>query len=111
MEILYQTEITRTTNEWLLYAMLISIGLMAVFGICLLAAQDDFFAWSLIASLVSSLIFGFLAMKYSCEVPTERSRYEVILNGDMSCQELYDRYEVIEHKGSIWVLEDKEDAE
>ena len=35
-------------------------------------------------------------------------QYEVILNDDYSAKELYEKYDVIEQRGEIWVIRDKE---
>lgn len=41
-------------------------------------------------------------------VPTGRYQYEVTIDETVSISEVYDNYEVIEQRGDIWVLEDKE---
>lgn len=38
----------------------------------------------------------------------ERNQYECIINNSVSINELYENYNVIERRGDIWVLEDKE---
>lgn len=43
------------------------------------------------------------------EVSTDRTRYEVILDDNASIVDIYEKYEVIEQCGDIWILEDKED--
>lgn len=42
------------------------------------------------------------------EVETGRYRYEVIMDESVQFTDIYEKYEVIEQRGEIWVLEDKE---
>ena len=39
---------------------------------------------------------------------TGRYRYECTIDESVSMKEVYERYEIIEQRGDIWVLEDKE---
>lgn len=41
------------------------------------------------------------------EESTGRYEYEVIMSEDVPLQEVYERYEIKEQRGDIWVLEDK----
>lgn len=41
--------------------------------------------------------------------PTGRYRYEVTIDKSVSITDVYDNYNVIEQRGEIWVLEDKEE--
>lgn len=41
------------------------------------------------------------------QVQTGKYRYEVILSEDVSITDIYEKYEVVEQRGEIWVLEDK----
>lgn len=47
----------------------------------------------------------------SPEIPTGRNKYEVKLDETININEFYDKYEVIERRGEIWVLQDKESEE
>lgn len=38
----------------------------------------------------------------------ERNQYECIIDDSVSINEVYENYNVIERRGDIWVLEDKE---
>lgn len=42
-------------------------------------------------------------------VPTGRCQYEATIDDTVSFTELNDKYEVIEQRGKIWILEDKEE--
>lgn len=41
-------------------------------------------------------------------VPDGRNRYEVILDDTVPAKEIHEKYIVVEQRGDIWVLEDKE---
>lgn len=43
-------------------------------------------------------------------IPTGRCQYEVTIDDTVSFTELNDQYEVIEQRGKIWVLKDKEES-
>ena len=42
--------------------------------------------------------------------PTGRYKYEVILDDNYSATELYENYKVVEQRGKIWIIEDKEES-
>ena len=42
------------------------------------------------------------------DVNTGRYKYECAIDDSVSISELYDHYDVVEQRGDIWVLEDKE---
>lgn len=44
----------------------------------------------------------------SPEVPTDRNEYIVKIDDDASFVEIYEKYEVVEQKGDVWILKDKE---
>ena len=101
--------------------------------------QDDKFAIIGIALLVIAGIFSFIAMKtkndvlgngcitvmvlcliislgvaiaYNTEkIPSDKYQYEAIIDENVSIQEVYEKYNVIEQDGKKWILEDKEGAE
>lgn len=90
--------------------------LIGFFGVTLIinfivAMASD--CWSLsgpIAGIVCvvSLIALFITVHKAPEVDTGRNRYEVILDDSVPANEVYEKYEVIERRGEIWVIEDKE---
>ena len=43
-------------------------------------------------------------------IPTGRCQYEVTIDDTVSFTELNDKYEVVEQRGKIWILEDKEES-
>ena len=46
---------------------------------------------------------------FASEVETGRYRYEVIIDESVKFSDIYDNYEVVEQRGEIWVLEEKEE--
>lgn len=48
-----------------------------------------------------------VVVSLSPEVPTDRNEYIVKID-DASFVEIYEKYEVIEQKGDVWILQDKE---
>ena len=54
------------------------------------------------------LVILFSVVGLSPEVPTDRNEYIVKIDDDVSFVEIYEKYEVIERKGDIWILQDRE---
>lgn len=50
----------------------------------------------------------FVLVACAPEVPTDRNKYEVKLDETIDINEFYDKYEVIERRDKIWVIEDRE---
>lgn len=57
---------------------------------------------------IISLIGLCVLVRIDPQVSTNRTRYEVTIDKSVSMEDVYEKYEVIEHKGEIWILEDKE---
>lgn len=62
-------------------------------------------AGGLIGSILYAIIFLIVCFQ---SVPSGRYRYETIIEESMRFDEVLDKYNVIEQKGKIWILEDKE---
>lgn len=64
-----------------------------------------------IVSIIGSILFVLSIVGFSLgliiEEPTDRYKYECTIDESVSIQDIYDRYEVVEQRGEIWVLEDK----
>ena len=66
------------------------------------------------------VIFGTISLLAMIAIPTivitskshwrinERNQYECIIDDSVSINEVYENYNVLERRGDIWVLEDKE---
>lgn len=57
--------------------------------------------------LVVSLISFRIGIQYLGTVPTGKYKYEVTIDKDVSFTELNSKYNIIEQRGDIYVLEDK----
>ena len=104
MEILNKTEIININRIYVAFVIISVVCIVA--GVLILAADIDFGGYLAIVgfiTIVSLLIF--------CNfegIPTGRYKYEVIIDESYPATELYKNYEVIEQRGKIWVIEDKE---
>lgn len=63
----------------------------AIIGIILLVICGD-------VSLIGSIV----------KKPSGRYQYECLIDDTVPYTEIYEKYEVVEQRGSIWVLEDRE---
>lgn len=110
MEILSQTPIMEMDPSYtslgvkLMIAMI--IGFVATL-ICIACGGDISVAvtggFTVLCLVVLLAVVGL-----SPEVPTDRNEYIVKLNDDVSFVEIYEKYEVVERKGDVWILQDKE---
>ena len=41
--------------------------------------------------------------------PTGRNQYECLIDDEMPYTEIYDKYDVVDRRGEIWILEDKDE--
>ena len=57
-----------------------------------------------ISSLISVLVISILSPKHLTGY-----EYEVTIDENVSMKEVYERYEIVEQRGDIWVLRDKKD--
>ena len=112
MTVLNTIELT-TQPGW---PIVLSVMSLIAFGISLaflLTSCDSNVLFTLnllatIATLGCFLYFGIEAPDYA--VPSGKYRYEVILNENVSFHEIASKYDIIEQRGEIFVLEEKEDA-
>ena len=99
--ILNQTEIMAIPKEAFLIAAFICVFL----GIAVALATkipSMFFGIGIITFFISLPIL-------SCfEEPTGRYKYECTIDKSVSMTEVHEKYEVVEQRGDIWVLRDKE---
>lgn len=89
---------------------LILIGLVLA-AICTIIAQtsgkyQDFCAITGIILLI--ICSGVCFVGSVIKKPSGRYQYECLIDDTVPYTEIYDKYNVIEQRGSIWVLEDKE---
>ena len=108
MEILNQEPIMEMASNYQTLFIIFGITLIVSFIVAMASHP-----WSLsgpIAGVVciASLIALFIIVHRAPEVDTGRNRYEVVLDDSVPANKIYEKYKVIERRGDIWVLEDKE---
>ncbi len=106
MTILNQTEIMQT-SLWALIALIffIVLGLTLVI-IGFIANKEKIILISLPVFLLAIFTYT-LGCAY--EVPTGRYRYECTIDSKTSISEIYENYKIIEQRGDLWILEDKDE--
>lgn len=91
--------------------MFIAGGAVAVVSI--LGDSEIGMGCGLIAAFIGAIlgVVGMISEEKVEPVPTGITQYEVLIDESVNFQEVYDKYEVIERRGDIWVLQDKESEE
>ena len=114
IDILNKEEIL-ATPEWVGLVLTISTVIFIVsiiFALVFLFTSHDtasfFFIMIFVCSSIVCVISNYINDTYNCE-PTGRYRYEATIDDSVSITEVYDHYNVIEQRGDIWILEDKEE--
>ena len=107
MEILYQEPIMALSLAC--QALIIIIAAIATisFIVCIVSSNKKIWKPAGILSLILYLITCFLITS-GPKVETGRQEYMVQFNDDISFVEIYDKYDVIEQRGDIWTIQDKE---
>lgn len=106
VNILYQSEIT-TTPFWV-----VIVGIV-LFYTAIFAFIEGIKSRScpvkLIAFIIAGVSIGVLITiaNTSLCIPTDRYHYEATIDDDVTFTELYEKYEIIEQKGEIYILKDK----
>lgn len=107
IHILNTTAVTEIVDWYI--PIIILCGSLA--GICFLIASETyrdglqiFFGILALIFLLALIIIGAAEPK----VKTDRKRYEVTIDESASLIDVYKKYDVIEQRGQIWILEDKE---
>lgn len=95
--------------QWVLPTVL-ALGLICIVALVLMINSND----------AGVIIFGTISLLAMIAIPiivstskshwriNERNQYECIIDDGTSINEVYENYNVIERRGDIWVLEDKE---
>lgn len=88
----------------------LALGLICIVALVLMINSNDagviiFGTISLLAMIAIPIIVS--TSKSHCRI-NERNQYECIIDDGTSINEVYENYNVIERRGDIWVLEDKE---
>ena len=94
----------------------VSFTVLALGVICIVA-----FILTLTSNDNRVIIFGIISLLAMIAMPiivitskthwrtNERNQYECIIDDSVSINEVYEKYNVIERRGKIWILEDKID--
>jgi hypothetical protein len=108
VNILNQEAVTENP-DWSVWALII-LAIVAVVCWIIVASRNENEIFDFIICLLGvgcGLAF-FAVMLFDPQAPTDRYRYECTIDESVSIQDIYDNYEVIEQRGQIWILEDKE---
>lgn len=94
-------------------AMICVLTFFTLFGVFLCVSvsvkeNKPLFISTLVGSIGCAFLF-LLIIGIDPERPTGRYTYEVTLDDSISFKEFHDRYKVVEQRGMIWVIEDKEE--
>jgi hypothetical protein len=108
MEILNQTVINDTIfiSGW--WWLIVAAPFVILTFLAIIKAEETYFAGGLGTSIILAFLMMIVWVATSKQVPTERYRYEVVLNNKYSATEMLAKYNVVEQRGQIWVIEDKE---
>lgn len=113
MEILSQTDIM-IEPAW---ALQIFIGSLVCLVLSIIIGAKNSSDWMSDAVCIISLVVflvGIVGLGYATyaheniRIDSGRDRYEVLLNEKIDMEEFYSKYEIIERRDKIWVIEDKE---
>ena len=95
--------------RWVLPTVL-ALGFICIVSLVLMLNSNDsgviiFGTISLVAMIATPIIIGTSKSHWRTN---QRNQYECIIDDSVSINEVYENYNVIERRGDIWVLEDKE---
>ena len=102
------TIIVDDCEQWVVPTVL-ALGLICIVALVLMLNSNDtgvviFGTISLLAIIATPIII--IASKTHWRT-NERNQYECIIDDSVSINEVYEKYNVIERRGDIWVLEEK----
>lgn len=106
MTILNQTEIVETLPWWCYCLCIVSV----ILTIPMIAGSIAIKSRGCTIFFSGIFVLTLLAMFFPCISPngTGRYKYECLIDEKTSFIEIYDKYRVLDRRGDIWVLEDKE---
>ena len=110
MEILNQTPIMEMDPAYnsLALKLLVAVGIGLVATVICVCFGGDI-SVAVTSSFTVLCLVGLLAVVgLSPKVPTDRNEYIVKIDDDAPFVEIYEKYEVVERKGDVWILQDKE---
>ena len=113
IHILNQTEIMSTPSMWktlVIIAIITSLLSLIFLAICEEYEWDIARLGGITMLILSTICLSICFVGWICTIDTlhtGRYRYEVTIDDDVTFDEIVDKYDVIEQRGEIWVLEDK----
>ena len=104
------TIIVNDCADWVSFTAL-TLGVICIMSFVLMLTSKDnrviiFGIISLVAIIATPIII--IASKTHWRT-NERNHYECIIDDSVSINEVYEKYNVIDRRGKIWILEDKID--
>jgi hypothetical protein len=64
--------------------------------------------WAItIGGALSILIYVLMGMFGVANVPSDKNRIEVIISEKVNLEDFYEKYNIVEKRGNIWVLDEK----
>ena len=97
--------------EWIDITIIIAV-IVFIISIIILFISYNLWNVSFIVSIITMLISFIFIMVLGAngiEEPTGRYRYEATIDESVSITEIYDHYKVVDRRGDIWILEDREE--
>ena len=104
------TIIVNDCADWVSFTVL-TLGVICIVAFILTLTSKDnrviiFGIISLLAMIAMPIIIDISQSHWRTN---ERNQYECIIDDSVSINEVYEKYNVIERRGKIWILEDKID--
>ena len=104
------TSIVDDYARWVLPTVL-ALGIVCICAFLLMlntSGGTDTICLGIVSLLSLIVVFIIVVVSKSHWRINERNQYECIIDDSVSINEVYENYNVIERRGDIWVLEDKE---
>lgn len=102
MTILNSYRVTNISDVVLMMVVILIMSLVISFIISEGNGAIFLLSFILVAGLVSILVLP------KCIRDTKHYQYEVLLEDNYSAKDLIEKYEIVEQRGDIWVIKDKE---
>lgn len=108
--ILNQTEIMTMTDAYVIWTLCLIIG-GALATVVFVALGENISGWFHIGTVVAIICAALGLTMLGASIETEhtgRYQYETLIDESVSFEAVLEKYDVVEQKGKIWILEDKE---
>ena len=109
IEVLNKTEIMTISDAGSIWTLILIIG-GVIFALlsAFLTSYNEAFIIGVIFGIVA-FFSGFVVCITTSETkPTGRYQYEVTIDKSVTFEDVLKNYDIIEQKGKLWILEDKE---